>query len=161
MSNRLIYIWNTLPSYIFGNRHPPSTTSNAASLRARRRLQTTRIDVKTPQDVAETIKRGSVFSNAKKESPKIDGRIVFLQLLSKLDTRSLQVNSSDTCGGQDKENIVKKYLGKTHAVRRLPVLWTTTVQWDVVIVAPTVHVSVFLARAPLVNEETTLTPRRR
>ena len=136
----------------FGNRQPPFTASHAASLRARRRLQTARIDVKVRQDVAETIKRGSVFSNAKKESPKIDGRIVFLQLLSKLDTRSLQVNSSDTCGGQDKENIVKKYLGKTHAVRRLPVFWSTTVTRDVLIVALGVHAHVVLTRTPLLKE---------
>ena len=50
----------------FGNRHPPCTASHAASLRARRRLQTARIDVKVRQDVAETMGRRSVFSECKK-----------------------------------------------------------------------------------------------
>ena len=60
----------------FGNRLPPYTASHAASLRARRRLQTARIDVKLRQDVAETMERRSVFSACKKkECPKIDGLI--------------------------------------------------------------------------------------
>ena len=53
---------------IFGNRHPPYTASHAASLRARRRLQTARIDVKVRQDVAETMGRRSVFSECKKKN---------------------------------------------------------------------------------------------
>ena len=53
---------------IFGNRHPPYTASHAASLRARRRLQTARIDVKVRQDVAKTMERRSVFSGFKKKN---------------------------------------------------------------------------------------------
>ena len=50
-----------------------------------------------------------------------------------------------------------------NTVRRLPVLWTTTAQRDVFIIAIGVHVSVFFTRTPLVDEEMTLTrlPRRR
>ena len=51
----------------FGNRQPPFTASHAASLRARRRLQTARIDVKHRQDVADTMERRSVFSECKKK----------------------------------------------------------------------------------------------
>ena len=45
-----------------------------------------------------------------------------------------------------------------NGVRRLSVLWKTTVQRDVLIVALGVHVVAVLTRTPLVNEETT--PRR-
>ena len=71
----------------FGNWHPPYTASHAASLRARRRLQTARIDVKLRQDVAETVERRSVFSECKKKKArKSTVKFVFLELISKLDT---------------------------------------------------------------------------
>ena len=44
-----------------------------------------------------------------------------------------------------------------NAVQRLPVLWTRTVQRDVLIFALDEHACVVLTRTPLVNEETTLT----
>ena len=43
-------------------------TTHAASLRARRRLQTARIDVKVRKDVAKTMERRSVFSGFKKKN---------------------------------------------------------------------------------------------
>ena len=71
----------------FGNRHPLYTASHAASLRARRRLQTARIDVKLRQDVAETVERRSVFSECKKKKARTSTvKFVFLELFSKLDT---------------------------------------------------------------------------
>ena len=44
-----------------------------------------------------------------------------------------------------------------NGLRRLPVLWTKTVQRDVLIFALDVYVDVVLTRTPYLNEETTLT----
>ena len=44
-----------------------------------------------------------------------------------------------------------------NGLRRLPVLWTKTVQRDVLIFALDVYVDVVLIRTPYLNEETTLT----
>ena len=44
-----------------------------------------------------------------------------------------------------------------NGLRRLPVLWTKTVQRDVLIFALDVYVDVVLTRSPYLNDETTLT----
>ena len=95
-------IWVISNGENFGNRQPPFTASHAASLRARRRLQTARIDVKLRQDVADTMERRSVFSECKKrECPKIDGLICVSWVISKLDTLRLSLKRRIYGRGQD------------------------------------------------------------